>query len=94
MNKQNNIPDSNKKAEKCFKNIKLTLKGLNDILKISFTDENNLYLKLAQDNIIVLYHNILDLLLNEKGLKDLQKKLQDSDLKVDIPLNSFLKSED
>ena len=87
MYKTNSMVDSSEKAQKSFDNIRKTLKGINDVLRICLTSED-LYFKLCQDNIIVLYHSIMDLILNNEGIKDLRKKLRDSEIKFDISSDS------
>ncbi|MEJ2276398.1 MAG: hypothetical protein P8Y70_01420 [Candidatus Lokiarchaeota archaeon] len=78
-----------KQAEKNFKNIQESLKGLYEILEINFS-ENDFYLKAGEENLTGLYKNLLELFLNEYGLRRLIKKIKDSELDIDIPLENLL----
>ena len=60
-----------------------------DILRISSPTEDNIYFELGKDNIIVLYHNIIDLILNDDGVSQLRRKLKNSEYKLDIPSTDF-----
>ena len=90
--KPNTIGESTEKAVESYENVKKALKGLMDIARISSPSDNDIYFKLAQDNIIVLYHNIIDLILNDNGLKQLKKKLRESEISKDAQINKFLQS--
>lgn len=92
MIKSDSIVSSTEKAVKSFDNIKESLKGLMDILRISSPTENDIYYKLGKDNIIVIYHNLIDLILNEDGIRQLRRKFKDSEVKLDIPSTDFIKS--
>ena len=92
MIKPNTIVDSSEKAVTSFNNIKKALKGLMEIVRISTPSENDLYFKLALDNIIVLYGNIIDIIMNDTGMKQLKKKLQESEVCNDTYINNFLQS--
>ena len=92
MIKSNSIISSTEKAVKNFDNIKESLKGLMDILRISSPTENDIYYKLGKDNVINLYHNLIDLILNEDGIRQLRRKLKDSEIKLDIPSADFIQS--
>ncbi|MFW5895239.1 MAG: hypothetical protein ACOCT9_00695 [archaeon] len=78
-----------KQALKNFENVKLAIRGIYEILSINFTEED-LYYKMSIDNIIGLYQNLLELLTNEQGMKELREKIKNSDIDVDIPMNIFL----
>lgn len=91
MMKPDIINDSTEKAVKSFDTIKKALKGLMEIARISAPTENDLYFKLTLDNIVVLYGNIIDLITNDIGIKQLKKKLQKSEISKKTPLK-FLQS--
>ncbi|TFG01286.1 MAG: hypothetical protein EU540_04085 [Promethearchaeota archaeon] len=93
MMKTDAISDSTEKAVKSFDNIEKTLKGLMEIARISAPTENDLYFKLTLDNIIVLYGNIIDLITNDSGIKQLKKKFHDLEISKKTPLK-FLESND
>jgi hypothetical protein len=84
--------ESIEKAVKSYNNIKKALKGLMDIVRISNPSDNDIYFKLAQDNIIVLYHSVVDLIMNDNGIKQLKKKLRESEISKDTHINKFLQS--
>ena len=86
------IISSTEKAVVSFDKIKESLKGLLDILRIISPSDNDIYYQLGKDNIICLYHNLIDLILNENGVKQLKHKFKDSEVKLDIPSTDFLRS--
>jgi len=77
------------KAEKNFKNIKAAVKGLYEILDLSLS-EDDFYYEAGKDNITAIYKNLIELLLNEYGLRQLLKKIQNSELELNIVLNEYL----
>ncbi len=91
MIKSNSIVSSTEKAVTSFEKIKESLKGLMDILRIT-SPETDIYYELGKDNIICLYHNLIDLILNEDGIRQLRRKIKDSEVKFDIPSTDFIKS--
>ncbi len=78
------------RAESNFEQIKESLKGIYEIFKISF-DENDLFFRAGLENIIGLYKNFVELLLNDLGTKSLSNKLLSSELKLDIALDDCIK---
>lgn len=92
MVQANFTSDMVEKAEKNFENIKESVKGLYDILNIGIEDE--IYLEAGKDNISGLYKNIIELLLNDYGLRKLVKKIRSSELEVDIVLDELLVEND
>ncbi len=77
------------KAEKNFKNIKAAVKGLYEILDLSLS-EDDFYYEAGKDNITAIYKNLIELLLNEYGLRQLLKKIQNSEVDLNIVLNEYL----
>jgi len=92
MVQANFTSDMVEKAEKNFENIKKSVKGLYDILNIGIEDE--IYLEAGKDNISGLYENVIELLLNDYGLRKLVKKIRSSELEVDIVLDELLVEND
>ena len=90
--KPNTIGDSSEKAVESYENIKKALKGLMELARISSPSDDDIYFNLAQDNIIVLYQNVIDLIMNDNGIKQLQKKLRESEISKDTYINKFLQS--
>ena len=81
--------DSEEKAVESLKNMRRCMKGLYDIINISLPDDD-VYSKLALDNLIILHHNLLDLIKDEKGIKLINKKIRNSEIKIDSSINFFL----
>ena len=88
MIKPNIAMDTTDKAIKNFESIKEALKGIYEILNINIS-EKDIYFKLASDNIIALYHNFLEIMMNDNGAKVIKKKLKNSELEADIPLGTI-----
>ncbi|MFX1365923.1 MAG: hypothetical protein ACFFCE_19315 [Promethearchaeota archaeon] len=80
---------SKKKALKNFENIKDAVKGLYEILELSLS-EHDFYYEAGKDNITAIYKNLIELLLNEYGLRQLLKKIQNSEVDLNIVLNEYL----
>ena len=80
---------SKEKAEKSFENIKDAVKGLYEILDLSLS-EDDFYYEAGKDNITAIYKNFIELLLNEYGLRQLLKKIQNSEVDLNIVLNEYL----
>ncbi len=73
------------KAEKNFHDIKGSIKGLYDILNIGLADKDDqIYYEAGKENIVGLYKNIIELMLNDYGLRKVVKKIRDSDIELDI----------
>ncbi len=85
--------NSEDKASENFEKIKKSIKGLYEIMKINLA-QDDIYYQMGIDNILGLYHNFLDIMLNEKGANDLMRKLKDSKLEVDIVLNGVVAGKD
>ena len=78
--------DAIEKAFKNFDNIKESIKGLYEILNINL-DEDDIYSEAANDNLTGLYRNLLELLVNDYGLRHFIKKLRNSEVDLNIVLN-------
>ena len=89
MDYPNFTSELKRKAEINFENIKKSIQGLYEILNINLSDDNA-YFKLGQENLLGLYENLLDLILNEYGLRKFVKKIKDSEVDLDITLNNLL----
>ncbi|MFW9930933.1 MAG: hypothetical protein ACFFD1_16210, partial [Candidatus Thorarchaeota archaeon] len=64
MDVPNFTSEMKRKAEENLENIKRSVQGLYEILNINFSGED-IYFKLGQDNLLALYENLLELILNE-----------------------------
>ncbi|MFX0143478.1 MAG: hypothetical protein ACFE9C_05315 [Candidatus Hodarchaeota archaeon] len=84
-----NSSKSKEKAVKNFENIKDALRGLYDILDLTLSDDK-FYYEAGKDNITAVYKNLIELLLNEYGLRNLLKKIQNSEVDLNIVLNEYL----
>jgi len=83
------------KAEKNFENIKESIKGLYEILSINLEDsEDNFYFEAGEENLMGLYQNLVELLTNEYGLRQLLKKINKSEIDLNIILNERLIDEE
>ena len=76
------------KALKNFENIKDAIKGLYDVLNLGVSEE--LYQNAGMENLEGLYKNLLELLVNDYGLRKVVKKIQTSEVEVDITLDDYL----
>ncbi|TFG21659.1 MAG: hypothetical protein EU529_12845 [Promethearchaeota archaeon] len=83
------MKDAKAKAFKNFENIKASIKGLYEILHINLND-NDFYSEAASENLSGLYHNILELLINDYGLQQFVKKLRTSEVDLNIVLNEAI----
>ena len=86
MTPQEMIEDSTQRAITNFQNIKECVKGLYELLKISYP-ESHIYFKLGLDNIEALYENLLEILVNEAGTGEFIRKVKRSEIDLDIPLD-------
>ena len=77
MENINFVVNKQSKADENFENIKESIRGLYQILKISSDDDA--FCKMGLDNLEALYRNLLELLLNDYGARQLMKKLKNSD---------------
>jgi hypothetical protein len=78
---------STKQALSNFENMKKCIQGLYEIFLISLTPEN-IYFQMGQDNIGALYQNFLELMLNVIGTNEFMKKLQSSEIDLDLLLDN------
>jgi hypothetical protein len=82
--------DLSNKADLSFENLKKSLQGLHEILRITL-DADDIYYKMGLDNIIGVYQNFLEMMLNDYGARQFMRKLRNSEIDIDIPLD-FLES--
>jgi len=75
-------------AEKNFKNIQKSIKGLFEILEITLSDKD-FYLEAGKENLTGLYRNLVELFLNEYGYRKLVKKIKESKLDINIKLEKL-----
>jgi len=71
-----------------FENMKKCIQGLYEILKITLS-QKNIYFQLGQDNIGALYQNFLELMLNVIGTNEFMKKVQSSEIDLDLLLDNI-----
>jgi len=87
--------NATEKAEKSFTNIQESIKGLYEILSIKLEDaDDNFYFEAGEDNLMGLYQNLVELLTNEYGLRQLIKKIKTSKIDLNITLNERLVDEE
>ena len=87
--KVNFTADLSEKADLNFDNLKKSIQGLYEILKITL-DADDLYYKMGVDNIIGVYQNFLELMLNDYGARQFMRRLRNSEVDIDIPLDFML----
>lgn len=85
--------DLENKADDNFLRLKSCIKGIYEILKISLNDDDALF-KMGLDNVIGIYQNFLELMLNDYGARQFMKKLRSAEVEIDIPLDFLLDSDD
>jgi hypothetical protein len=66
--------------------LKKSLQGLHEILRITL-DADDIYYKMGLDNIIGVYQNFLEMMLNDYGARQFMRKLRNSEIDIDIPLD-------
>ncbi|MHA1105589.1 MAG: hypothetical protein ACTSPN_07675 [Promethearchaeota archaeon] len=71
-----------------FENIKKSIKGLFEVLNLGVSED--LYYNAGKENIEALYQNFLELMMNDAGLRKVTKKIQNSEVEVNITLDEFL----
>jgi hypothetical protein len=89
MESSNFTSEMKRKAEKNLENIKESIQGLFEILDINLSSDD-IYFRMGKDNLLGLYENILELILNDYGLRKLVKKIKDSEVNLDISLDNAL----
>ncbi|MFX1395056.1 MAG: hypothetical protein ACFFAH_16000 [Promethearchaeota archaeon] len=89
MIESNYTQDATKKAFKNFEKIKASIKGLYEIININLP-EDDIYFEAANDNLSGLYRNLLELLINDYGLRQFTKKLRNSEVDLNIVLNEAI----
>jgi len=90
MQSKDIIFELTKKALVNFENIKESIHGLYEILKIVIPNDN-IYLQMGQDNIEALYQNFIELMVNELGTKEFMKKIKSAEIDLDMPLENMFK---
>ena len=83
------------KAELNFEMIKESIKGLYEVMGLAIPqDEDSIYYDIACENLSALYKNILELLTNDYGARDVVKRLKNKQIDVNIPLVDFFEEEE
>jgi len=78
-----------KRALHSFEKIKQGLQAIYEILNIT-SSEDDIYFLIAQDNIRAVYGSFLELMTNEKGIKELIEKIKSAEIDLDIQLDSLI----
>lgn len=89
MNSSKYVVRSKEKAEKNFETIKDAIRGLYEILDLTLS-KDDFYYEAGKENITAIYKNLIELLMNDYGLRHLLKKIQNSELDLNIVLNEYL----
>ncbi len=88
--KSNFTYDATRKAEENFRRIQEAIKGMYDIISVNFSDfEQEIFLEAGEENLIGLYNNLIELLTNDYGLRQLTKKIYRSEITLDLVLNEM-----
>jgi len=85
------------KAELNFETIKESIKGLYEVLGLAIPqdeEEDSIYYDIGCENLSALYKNLLELLTNDYGARDLVKRLKNQQIDVNIPLVDFFDEEE
>lgn len=90
MQSKDIIFESTKKSLINFENIKESIQGLYDILKIILPSDD-IYFQMGQDNIKSLYRNFIELMINELGTTEVMKKVKNAEIDLDISLENGFK---
>ena len=85
--------DLESKADDNFSRIKKCVKGIYEIFKITLNDDDALF-KMGLDNVIGIYQNFLELMLNDYGARQFMRKLRSAEIEIDIPLDFLLESDE
>ena len=85
--------DLEQKADENFEKIKESVKGIYEIFKITLKDDD-VFFKMGLDNVISIYQNFLELMLNDWGARQFMKKLRSAEIEIDIPLDFLLECEE
>ena len=83
--KVNFTADLSEKADTNFENFKKSIQGVYEIFKITM-DKDDIYYKMGLDNILGIYQNFLELMLNDYGARQFMRRLRNSEVDIDIPL--------
>ncbi len=92
MVNENNSSNFVEKAEDNFEEIKESLKGLYEMLKLSFEEDDTFY-RVGIENITGLYKNIVELMFNPLGTKEVIKKVRNSEINLNIDLEDYIKQD-
>ena len=71
-----------------YVNIKESIKGIHEVLKLILNERDALY-KVGMDNLLGLYDNFLQIMMNEYGANALIKKIMHSRIDIDISLDEY-----
>ena len=80
------LTNPSEKANGSFESIKKCITGLFEVLRVNL-DETDIYYEVGIENLTGLYKHLLELLINEKGLKKFTQKIRDKKIELDIPLD-------
>ena len=87
--KTNFTADLKSQADQNFDNLKKSIQGLYEILKITL-NADDIYYKMGVDNIIGVYQNFLELMFNDYGARQFMRRLRNSEVDIDIPLDFMM----
>ena len=86
MSNINSTLQLSNKALENFEVMKKSIIGIHEVLKLVLNEKDILY-KVGMDNLLAMYDNFLQLMMNEYGAIAFMKKLRDSKIDIEIPLD-------
>jgi len=72
-----------------YENMRKSIKGIEEILKINFL-EKNIYYKIGMDNLSALHENIIELLKHTYSPREVRMKLREIEYDEKIAQETFL----
>ncbi len=76
------------KAAENFDNIKAAIEGIYEVLDLGLK-EKDILCQAGKDNVLGLYKNLIELFLNDYGLRNLLKNLREEDFDISVRSNDM-----
>ena len=86
--------DPMERAHNSYKQIRESIMGLYEILRIITSSPDDIYYKIGLDNILVLYQNVLELLLNKVGTAQIINQIDTTQPDLNTLMLNFVKTLD
>jgi hypothetical protein len=88
MSNTNSTLKLSSKAIKNFKAMKESIRGVHEVFKLAL-DESDIFYNIGMDNLLGLYDNFLQLMMNEFGAINFMRKLKHSKIDLDLSLDHY-----